>query len=159
MRGKLVVLAGLLVLISAAGCVSDYGGESPCQRPDPATHPRELLPEPPEGWRVTGTDDLEAEMTGADLGAGAHYVGPDGSNYSLTVLRWPSERRAKKAQELYRGGSMDMWLVNGVFMFLVDYERDGPGYHGNASNAEELLTYSEALNEACVEESAKVNPG
>lgn len=108
--------------------------------------PKALLPEPPSGWSLVDEHGEAAGMVGAEVGYSGVYAAPDGNEYGVEILRWPSSEKAQNGVLMYRGddGEWQLRLVLGRFTFAVSGSESEP--------ARMLLAASPALTENCVAE-------
>jgi hypothetical protein len=117
--------------------------------PAPETDPASLLPDAPTGWEQTSTSGEAAGIVGAEVGITGVYTNPDGQEYSVELLRWPSSEEAQDGALIYRnskttGERYQLWLALGRFTFAV--------YGLQLSPARALLTASPTLSQNCIEQ-------
>lgn len=116
-----------------SGC-SSSGGPSP---PDRDENPENLLPEPPEGWTQTGSQEQFAGMVGAEAGFAADYEDSEGNRYDVEILRWTSKSDAEEdGAEVYSSG-WPVYVVHGNFSFA--------GKGANVDKTVTLLSNSPSL--------------
>lgn len=80
------------------------GTAGACPSPPSAdADPKALLPEPPSGWSLVDEHGEAAGMVGAEVGYSGVYAAPDGDEYGVEILRWPSSEKAQNGVLMYRG--------------------------------------------------------
>lgn len=132
----------------------ETGTEAVPTPPPSDADPREFLPEPPTGWEqgelVEQTAD-SLESIGAEAGYGAFYTDPDGGEYYVEVLRWPSAGDAESGwAETY--SESPSWLVY-VTRNNFSFAANGPDTDGVAEAVVTLVGNSPILTEGYIDRS------
>ena len=123
-----------------AGCSGGGSGGGPSSD----ANPRDLLPDPPDGWTQGDVSQQSAGMVGAEAGYGAGYDDEGGQYYSVEILRWSSQSDAEtEGLDVYESG----WSV-----YVV---RNNFGFAGKGPDVGKVVTLlgnSSALSQGYVEE-------
>lgn len=137
----------------------DGGGDTGTPTPDSGTptpppgdaSPQDLLPAPPDGWSQGETIEQNVESTGAEAGYGGFYTDPEGGEYYVEILRWPSAGDAEAGWEGTYDGADSRWLAY-VSRANFSFAGNGPDNEKVGGAAVTLLGNSPALTEAYVTE-------
>jgi hypothetical protein len=117
-RSLLKSLGATLTVGALSGCSGDDGQSGGTSPPDRDANPETLLPDPPEGWAQTGTQEQSAGMVGAEAGFAGDYEDSEGNGYDIEILRWSSESDAEDGAEVYSSG-WPVYVVHGNFSFAA----------------------------------------
>lgn len=109
---KSLAVGGTIVL---AGCSGNDGDNQSIPKPDEDADPEDLLPDPPEGWEQTLSNEQQAGMIGAVESHVRNYNSPDGREYAVECNRFANEGDA--AADEYPSDIYSVHVVNGVFTF------------------------------------------
>ena len=131
-----------------AGTATTGGTVGACPSPPgPDADPKAVIPEPPSGWSLVDEYGEAAGMVDAEVGYSGVYADPNGDEYTVEILRWPSPDKAQEGVKMYREGDDErskLYLVLGRFTF----SGSGP----ETERVRTLLAASPVLTENCVGE-------